>query len=105
MVEPRRLELRWGSKPHFSPIRPHPSKSKRTSPPSSFSLASKVFPDLDSNPLSTGVRPDFSNTWADLTEILLPAIRFQMVKPHPFFQPEQPKAFGPSATSEPHRGQ
>ncbi len=39
-------------------------KSKRTSPPSSLKRASNGLPDLDTKPLSTGLRPCFRSARA-----------------------------------------
>jgi putative addiction module CopG family antidote len=65
-------------------------KSKRTSPPSSFSRASKGLPAFDRKPLSNGLRPVFSSDWTVRTPIFLSAIVFQTVKRQPCFQPLHP---------------
>jgi hypothetical protein len=52
-------------------------KSKRTSPPSSLKHASNGLPDLDTNPLSTGLRPCFSSAGEARVMIRLPAMVFR----------------------------
>src|SRR5947209_2537913 len=67
-----------------------PPKSKRTSPPSSFSRASKGFPAFDWKPRSNGLTPRRSSAWAVRTPIALPAIVFQIANRQPCFQPLHP---------------
>lgn len=69
---------------------PQVLKSKRTSPPSSFSRASNALPAFDAKPLSSGLLPFFNKAWAERTLIVLPAIVFQILNWHPDRQPLHP---------------